>query len=340
MRYHADVIEDFDDIDEPVRPRRSVPWRRLAPVACWLLVSVWVAFAFGRIFGLERTFPVDVFMAFTPYMTVLSAVPLLLALGLRRWRAATVAILASLALITVLLGRVIGHPDPGRGPVLRVMSTNMRVGGADPHEIVALITAHNVDLLAIQEFTPAAQAALIAAGLSAALPYSEQRPRAGAVGSAIFSRYPLSAGGYTQYPGGFGQEHATVSVPGAPPVLVESVHPCAPSESARIPYWAQGLAREPAATPHGPVRLLIGDFNATLDHVRLRDLLGTGYRDVASVLGDGLTPTWPYDGRPVPVVTIDHILADPRIGVASFRADRVTGTDHRSIFASLTLPAG
>lgn len=341
MRRGAGEFDDFDDDfddDEPVPDRRSIPWRRLAPGICWFLVAVWVVFAFVRIFGVERTFPLDTFMAFTPYMVSLSLVPLVLALLLRRWRATIVALLTVLALVTVLLGRMVGHPDPGSGPVLRVMGTNMRIGGADPHAIVALVTAHQVDLLAIQEYTPDAARGLLAAGLVAALPFSEQHPIPGAVGSAIFSRYPLSAGGYTPYPGGFGQAYATVSVPGALPVLVESVHPCAPVEEDHVPCGNRGLAREPAATRHGPVRLLIGDFNATLDHVRLRDLIGTGYRDAASELGEGLTPTWPYDGRPFPVVTLDHVLADPRIGIASFRADPVAHTDHRSIFASLTLP--
>lgn len=364
MRYDADIAGDYhdaryddaeyDDADYddteyydteyydgyPVRPRRPVPWRQLGLTSCWVLTTIWSTFAFVRVFGLERTYPVDIFMAFTPYMTVLSAIPLLLALVLRRRLAAIIAAATSLALVTVLVPRMIGHPDAGTGPVLRVMSMNMKIGAADPRRIVALVVAHRVDLLALQEFTPTAQSALIAAGLGAALRYSAQSPDTGAVGSAIFSRYPLRAAGYAPFPGGFGQEYATVSVPGALPVFVESVHPCAPSEPARTRCWTQGLADEPAATAHGPVRLLIGDFNSTMDHVWLRNLLGTGYRDVASQLGDGLTPTWPYDGRPIPVVTVDHILADPRIGVASFRVDRVSGTDHRSIFASLTLPPG
>ena len=42
------------------------------------------------------------------------------------------------------------------------------------------------------------------------------------------------------------------------------------------------------------MRLLVGDFNATLDHAALRRLLDTGYRDAASVVGQGMTPTcWP-----------------------------------------------
>ena len=75
------------------------------------------------------------------------------------------------------------------------------------------------------------------------------------------------------------------------------------------------VADQPPATVDGPVCVLLGDFNATLDHAPLRRLLGTGYRDAADVRGAGFTPTWPYDGKPVPGVTLDHVLADRRVGV-------------------------
>jgi endonuclease/exonuclease/phosphatase family metal-dependent hydrolase len=86
--------------------------------------------------------------------------------------------------------------------------------------------------------------------------------------------------------------------------------------------------------------MLAGDFNATFDQAPLRTLTSTGYKDVASQLGDGLTPTWPFDGRWIPPVkiTLDHMLVDPRIGAVSYRADTVPGTDHRAIQATITLP--
>jgi predicted extracellular nuclease len=84
--------------------------------------------------------------------------------------------------------------------------------------------------------------------------------------------------------------------------------------------------------------LLIGDFNSTLDHEVLRKLIGTGYHDAAAQLGDGLTTTWPYDGTPLPRVTLDHALVDPRIGVSAYQVSRVPNTDHRSIFVTLTIP--
>ena len=125
-----------------------------------------------RVFGLEHTWYLNTFVAFTPYVTLLSAVPLIFALLLRRWRAVTVALLTSLALITLFLPRAIGGPDPGHGPTLRVMSSNMKIGAADPAAIVALVRAHHIDLLAVEEFTPHADDRLAAAGLTTLLPFS------------------------------------------------------------------------------------------------------------------------------------------------------------------------
>jgi endonuclease/exonuclease/phosphatase family metal-dependent hydrolase len=90
----------------------------------------------------------------------------------------------------------------------------------------------------------------------------------------------------------------------------------------------------------GPVRVLLGDFNATLDHGGLRELIATGYRDAAEVTGQGLVGTWgPYDGDRIPPVVIDHVLADRRIGVRRFAVHGIPGGDHRAIVAELTLPS-
>jgi endonuclease/exonuclease/phosphatase family metal-dependent hydrolase len=218
------------------------------------------------------------------------------------------------------------------------MSANMKIGAADPAAIVRLAADNQVDVVAVQEFTYQAQSALSAAGIARLFPYSEQDPAYGASGSALFSRYPLTQTGHTALGDAFEQAYGVVTVPGAQPVYVRSIHPLAPTVPVNIPHLQRALAAEPPATPHGQVRILIGDFNSTLDHAFLRKLIGTGYHDAAAELGDGLVPTWPYDGRPVPRVSLDHVLVDPRIGVSTFSAHQVARTDHRSIIATLTLP--
>ncbi|MFG1701563.1 endonuclease/exonuclease/phosphatase family protein [Nonomuraea sp. M3C6] len=83
--------------------------------------------------------------------------------------------------------------------------------------------------------------------------------------------------------------------------------------------------------------MLAGDFNATLDHLPMRDLLAAGYRDAADVMGRGFLATWPQSSK-MPGVTIDHVLADSRMAVREFGVAGLKGTDHRPVFAELRLP--
>ncbi|MGA8113639.1 MAG: endonuclease/exonuclease/phosphatase family protein, partial [Actinocatenispora sp.] len=217
-----------------------------------------------------------------------------------------------------------------------VMTVNLRVGAADAATIVRLVRDDRVDLVAMQEYTPAAKTRLSRAGLDSALPYRVGDSEPLGIGSALYSRFPLTGGSTPTGPGGFVQATATLRPPHAAPVVVRSVHPCAPFTAAHQECWRRGLTGEPHARPDGPVRLLLGDFNATLDHPALRRLVGFGYHDAAERAGTGLRPTWPADRYPV--ITLDHVLADTRIGVRAASAHTVPGTDHRALTAVLTLP--
>ncbi len=84
--------------------------------------------------------------------------------------------------------------------------------------------------------------------------------------------------------------------------------------------------------------LLAGDFNATLDQSRLRDILDRGHRDAGDVAGDGLVPTFPSGSHLIPPVTIDHALADNRFGVVAYSVEDLPGSDHRAVSAEVALP--
>jgi endonuclease/exonuclease/phosphatase (EEP) superfamily protein YafD len=305
-----------------------------------VLVAPFAAWAVVRGFGLERGWPLVPLMAFTPYACALSVVPLGVALALGRWPVAAVAAVTTAALAGFVLPRAVGRPDRlAAGPVLRLLSSNMLFGAADPEELLSLVRAHSIDVLALAEFTPEAGKALCAAGLDELLPYRVTHPLDVSGGSGLYARFPLVDGGYRALPPHFGQSFATLRVPGAAEVRVESVHPCAPSAPRRLGYWRTGLAEQPRATPDGPVRILAGDFNATLDHAPLRRLLASGYRSAASVVGKGFAGTWPYHRKRLPKVTIDHVLVDRRIGVHALSAHQISGTDHRAVLAVLSLPS-
>jgi endonuclease/exonuclease/phosphatase family metal-dependent hydrolase len=324
-------------------PETAPPRRRKrvgVTVLVWIVLLPAVAWAVTRLFGWERGIGVQ-FFAFTPYVAVAAWLPVLIAVATRRWLGAAVALVAAATLAVCVLPRAVaGDRGPQDGVRMTVMTSNVQFGGADPETIVRLVRDHDVAVLAMQEFTPAMQTRLAEAGMDTLLPYTSLAAEWGADGSAVYSRFPIGAAGARRNGGGFMQAYGTVQPPGAGPVVVESVHPLAPFAVDVLGGWRSDLLAQPRTDPDGAPRILLGDFNATLDHGPLRELISDGYRDAADAVGQGLVGTWgPYDGHPVPPVTIDHVLVDRRLGVADVQVHGVPDTDHRALLATVVVPA-
>jgi endonuclease/exonuclease/phosphatase family metal-dependent hydrolase len=336
---------DFPPSASGAAPARSRS--RVVTVLCWLALLPGAGWLVARLAGWDSSFPLTQLMAFTPYVAAASLAALLLALGLRRWRAAGLALLVVALFAGVVGPRWLPDSDPlagAQGPTLRVLTANTLAGDADPKVLVDLVRQHDVQVLALQELTPGFVDAARAAGLFELLPHLALHPDDGTEGSGIASRYPLRDDGHRVNPGGFWQAKAEITVPapdggGARQVLVESAHPFSPYAAEVTDLWLRSFDGQPKATADGPARILLGDFNATLDHRPLRDLIDSGYRDAADVVGAGLVGTWGwYDDKAIPPVTIDHVLADRRVGVRQVRVFDLPGSDHRPVLAELVLP--
>ncbi len=321
-------------------PEKSPARRRVSvSVLVWLLVAPGVLWFLGRAFGLERGLLIMLF-AGTPYVAAWTVIPLLVAALARRWTAVAVAAVVAAGMAAVVLPRAVADADtgPSTGVELRVLTVNMLYGAADPDQIVQLVRDNDVAVLAVQEFTPQGAAALKASGIDQLLPHQELSPKPEADGSGVYSRHPMLTQSSRRNVGGFQQAFATIQPPGAVPVHVESVHPQAPAGADKFPQWRTDIENQTPAGTAGPLPILLGDFNATLDHRVMRDLLDTGYRDAAAAVGEGLSTTWPSRNGSDGLVTIDHVLADDRIGVREVQVWDVNGSDHRAVFAALTVP--
>ncbi|MGA4989252.1 endonuclease/exonuclease/phosphatase family protein [Nonomuraea bangladeshensis] len=304
----------------------------------WIAVTPFVLWAAVRVSGFEPDWPWVPVVAYTPYAAGAAALGGLLALALRRPVAVGAAFWALVVLGAAVLPRALSDGNPAAGgPALRVLAANLLVGRADTAELMGLVRRLRPDVLTLQEFTPGAMRRLEEAGVREALPYAVTRAREGVGGSAVYARHPLTAGRAISL-GGFGQARAWLRHPAGARVEIVSVHPCAPKRYGRQPCWEDGLDALPRGG--GALRVLAGDFNATLDHLPMRELLASGYRDAADVMGRGLTATWPQEGsrQRLPGVAIDHVLADGRMAVRDFAVLSLGRTDHRPVFAELALP--
>ncbi|WP_198679405.1 endonuclease/exonuclease/phosphatase family protein [Thermomonospora amylolytica] len=306
----------------------------------WAAVICWGLWALARLAGIDRapwigaaaTPPVS----FTPYIAAASVLPVAFAALLRRRRAVIGGAAVMLVLAFCVLPRAVGGGQPdARGPALRVLTVNLLFGEADPEAVRDLVRRHDVDVLSLQELTPDAVPRLEGAGLGRLLPHKVLDARTGAGGTGLYARYPLRA--LPAVPGTvFAMPRAEFTLPGGRRVEVTAVHPPPPVTRAAIPQWRHDMRALPSAGD-GTVRVLAGDFNATLDHAELRGLLDRGYADAADRVGKGLVHTW-RDPRLPAYLTIDHVLVDRRCAVRDVAVHDVPGSDHRAVFAEIRLP--
>ncbi|WP_302893152.1 endonuclease/exonuclease/phosphatase family protein [Actinomadura luzonensis] len=301
-----------------------------------MAVTPFAAWAAVRVAGLERgSLPTQIMTA-TPYAAAGSLVPLLMAALGRRRAATAVALLATTALGFAVLPRALGTAEAAAGRPFRVMTINMLFGRADAETIVRLVREFDPDVLSTQELTPGAVSDLDAAGLKELMPHRVLQAEWSAAGSGLFSKHELRELPDMVPDVGHRMPAAAVSLPGGDPVEFVDVHPYPPL-GPNVVNWNEALDTLPSASPDR-VRVLAGDFNASLDHAALRGVLSRGYKDAADQVGAGLIPTWPANKKVPPIITIDHVLVDRRVAVRAVDVRTVPGTDHRAVLAELTLP--
>lgn len=317
-------------VAEETRVRRKYPLVTALLVVPLVLLAALVAL---RLIGYDGDWYTLVALALTPYVAAAGVLLGGLALALRRWWVGGTALVLAIVLAVLVLPRLSASDQREvHGKTLRVLASNLLYGQADPKAVVDLVREQRIDVLNLVELTPRAVDGLTAAGLFQALPYRVLHPAPGAFGSGIVSRFPLKEVNLTG--------DSAAKQPGAQADLgdgvvaeIVAVHPISPDVD--TPQWEReikDLSR--AAGEHG-LRILAGDFNATLDHAAFRTVLSRGYNDAAEEHGSGLTPTWPSSS---PVVTIDHVVVDNRAAVQDYRVFDVAGSDHRAVFAEVRLP--
>jgi endonuclease/exonuclease/phosphatase (EEP) superfamily protein YafD len=311
----------------------------------WLAVACLAGYGIARLAGADRSrrieAPAAPLLSFTPQV---AAAALLGSLVLRRKGAAATAALTGTALAAVVLPRTIRRPQPvARGPVLRVATANLRHGRAAEEAIVSLVRRTGADVLFLQELTETAMTRLKQAGLTDLLPHEMIDVRGDNVrGCGIYARFPLS-NGLSLTPIWAAQPTARLELPGGQRADLVCVHPHPPKppwSRSKVARWRGELTvlPPPAGSPADPPRVLAGDFNASADHAHFRSLLRLGHVDAASQMGKGLVATWAPWGRSPGLLTIDHVLVDPRCAVLAASVRPLPGSDHQAVYVEFRLP--
>lgn len=258
----------------------------------------------------------------------------------RRWLALTAGVaLVGLAVQGWAIAPLYVGGESGR-PDLTVMTSNLEFGQGDAVTVVRTVAAEDIDVLVLEEVTPQALPELVAAGLDDLLPHQLGTPVPSAAGTMVFSRFPLGLPArFTLGNGGL-----DVEVEAPEPFRLLAVHTSQPVVAPRPWLADMERVRERAATAvrQGPT-LVLGDFNATLDHEPLRAVLRTGLRDGAEEAGSGWQPTWPTRFRESwlrPFVAIDHVLTTRQYDAMGTHTVEVPETDHLAVVATLRLRKG
>jgi endonuclease/exonuclease/phosphatase (EEP) superfamily protein YafD len=296
--------------------------------------------------GLEKFYPFPMLLAMRPVGSVcLLLVAVVIVVARPGWwpSAAVLAAVAVVAVVFVVFSRVIPSASasplnraPDR-PTLSVLSFNVYEGHADVASLVDAISTERPDLVVLPEAGERyRQLVLASIGSLGYQSWTTGRPRErdvdGIVVLAARSMGTLNVRVLDRQ-AKFAWMELTGGVLG--PVRVLAVHTAAPVMGS-VPAWRADLAAlrgwcQSSTTP----TMLVGDFNATVDHRELRSL---GCTDVAAAVGRGLTGTWPTSLPSWFGVQIDHVLVGGGIAPGDARVLDLPGSDHRAILVRVTLP--
>ena len=321
---------------------------RLIIAAAQIFVLGVLSWHILRFYPGDRWYPVRLGSYFAPWL-MMALVPFLsLALLGRRFK------LASLALVAMLLfiGRYtyLFLPRPAiadnSAASLKIMTFNVHYNNRKAQEISEMIRKENPDVIAFQELTNGL-AIPLEAELGADYPYT----LAGTMDRftvALASRYPL-----VKAPEPLASQRLVRATLQGPDGLIDIwvIHPYVgvSSEGWQLQKDILEVVAGEVAKAEGPV-IVMGDFNTT-DQAENYALLGDHLKNAYQVAGQGFGFTFPVmSSRPsrnhslrtqilywlAPVVRIDHIMVSSHFNVREIHLipDNL-GSDHRPVVATL-----
>lgn len=302
-----------------------------------LLVGLVGILSHYRAPGSTYTLALSAFAVYLGLGAVVSAVLFALLRSPLGWAGCAVAVCVVVWTAALQAPAYVAQTVPADGSDVVVMTSNLRVGAADPQAVVRAARSHHVDVLMLEELTPEIRHALRAAGLDELFPHSVADPREYGDGTGLWSRYPLTDPNVRRDLG-FSFVTARTKLPRGE-TTVAALHVFGPYPQSKFGQWDSDMRAYPAvlgALP-GPTVLIGGDFNATPDDVQFRSVLGNRYVDAARQAGAGYTPTWPANRWYPPLITIDHVLTEGAVARSAGTVE-IPGSDHRALVVTVRIP--
>jgi len=253
-----------------------------------------------------------------------------------RWLSIAVGLIAVAGLIVHVtwIAPSFRAPSPTPDANLRVVQLNTNRGQADPLEVRALLAKTKPDVFVMAEATPDflkeinANGAVGPGGIVAE--YAEVPPGQ-MLGVVTYSRFPITFEDSTTVSDGA----YSFKVHAPSPFNLIALHTAEPLvayENYRRDYAnLLPMVKE----GHRPL-LVVGDLNATVDSLPVKQLAELGLRDAATEAGSGWQPTWPSG---LGLLTLDHVMFSDGFAVARTSTVQVPGSDHLALIVDLKGPA-
>ncbi len=296
--------------------------RRLALATGAIFLATLLAYT-GRWF-----WPGEMLVTFRAHFAGLLILALVVALALRRWRIAGVAVIGLVLSVWPMYGAFfgVGPPKPSNARPVRVVSFNVHIGNDALPGVAAYLDSLDADVVVLAELSPLSRAEELAA-LLPKMPHRYLAERDGIWGVAILSRWPLIA--------------PEPAMDGALPVgaradvdlgdrtfRLHAAHlswPVVPATARKRNAQLASLGGDLAACPHACAA--VGDFNVTPWSSHFRDLLKrSAVHDCAA--GRGLLTTWSSGLPSFLRIRIDQCLIAGAMGVNEVKVGESVGSDH------------
>ena len=360
----ADGIDDAQpgERDGPRAPRqvaRSV-LARLLGAALWLGVGSAVL-----LLAMAWFFPQDLRQESRPLMllncvafagevlqlhiALAATAALLVALMIRRWRLAAVALLAVLVGgLPTALSWLPKTPPPASGSTLRIHSVNILFANYSPARILPELDRVDAEIIAFQEWHHWHEQHLRPL-LAEKYPHSTTFPSAGPSGMAVFSRRPFTVAtpdGVDVRVGENGCRLQRVEVEHEGRTLaIYNIHPTSPGRPGALLWGQRQTADLIDLLRVDPLpKIVIGDFNAATGTANLAAIGSIGLVEAHAIAGRGPGWTWPRPPphgrqdrvlRRLPAIRIDHCFLSPELTATTAEVGQPHGSDHLGLFADV-----